>query len=855
MRIIPRITSSLLLACGLTFNVMAQTEPFRDTTLPAAERAADLLSRLTIDEKISLMMDNSPAIPRLDIPAYNWWNEALHGVGRAGVATVLPQSIGMAATFDDKAVGDAFTMVSDEARAKFNKFRKNGIIKRYQGLSFWTPNVNIFRDPRWGRGQETYGEDPYLASTMGVAVVNGLQGPTDGKYIKTLAGAKHYAVHSGPEWNRHSFDAKNIDQRDLWETYLPAFKQLVDADVWQVMCAYNRFEGEPCCSSKKLLTQILRNEWGFDKIIVSDCWAIRDFTSDWAHHTHPSKAHASADAVISGTDLECGSEYKSLREAYDNGFITEKAIDAALLKLLEARYRLGEIDGATDTPWEGYDSTYVDNDAHRAIALDMARKSMTLLKNNGILPLKPESGKKIYVMGPNAADSVMQWGNYNGFPSHTVTLIEGIKGFEPNATYLKGCDHVVAGNLISHFDKFKGGMNATYWNGKNSKPAAKATYTSPITLSTGGATVFAPDVDLTDFRGEYTGTFIPDADGDYIIRLESGKDDLVLSVDGKEVAKRYSGGRNGHNLSHMFTAKAGQPVDIKLSYSHGADVADLKFDVVSAKEEPVDFSDADIVIFAGGISPKLEGEERKVSGAGVSGGDRETIELPRVQRELIKKIKDAGKQVIYVNFSGSAVALAQEDSICDAVLQAWYPGQAGGQAAAEVLFGKYNPAGRLPVTFYKNDSQLPDFEDYNMMNRTYRFFRGEPLYPFGHGLSFTSFGYGDAALSNATPGVNDTITLSIPVTNTGSMDGDEVVQVYVRKLNDPSGPIKTLRGYSRVNIHAEKTEKVQFTLTPETFSAFDHASGRMATLPGKYEILYGSSSADSALRSLPITLK
>ncbi len=855
MKIIPRITSLLLLACGLTFSVMAQNEPFRNTSLPAAERAADLLSRLTIDEKISLMMDNSPAIPRLDIPTYNWWSEALHGVGRAGIATVLPQSIGMAATFDDAAVGDAFTMVSDEARAKFNKFRKDGEIKRYQGLSFWTPNVNIFRDPRWGRGQETYGEDPYLASTMGVAVVNGLQGDTSGKYLKTLAGAKHYAVHSGPEWNRHEFDAKNIDPRDLWETYLPAFKELVDAGVWQVMCAYNRFEGEPCCSNKKLLTQILRNEWGYDKIIVSDCWAIRDFTADWAHKTHPSKAHASADAVISGTDLECGSEYKGLREAYDNGMITEAAIDAALLKLLEARYRLGEIDGATDTPWEKYDSTYVDNDAHRAIALDMARKSMTLLKNNGILPLKPNSGKKILVMGPNAADSVMQWGNYNGFPSHTVTIAEGVKAFQPGAQYLKGCDHVVNSNLISHFDKFKNGVKATYWNGKESKPAATATYTSPITLSTGGATVFAPDVNLTDFRGEYVGTFIPEEDGDYIIKLETSKDDLVLCVDGKDVAKRYSGGRNGHNLSQSFNAKAGHPVEIKLSYAHGADVADLKFDVLSAKEGTVDFSDADIVIFAGGISPKLEGEEMKVSVPGFRGGDRETIELPRVQRDLIKKIKDAGKQVIYVNCSGSAVALAQEDSICDAVLQAWYPGQAGGQAVAEVIFGAYNPAGRLPVTFYKNDAQLPDFEDYNMMNRTYRFFRGEPLYPFGHGLSYTTFNYGNASLSNMKPSVNDTFTLNIPVTNAGKINGDEVVQVYVRKLNDPSGPIKTLRGYSRVNIPAGKTETVKFTLTPETFAAFDHKSQRMATLPGDYEILYGSSSADKDLKTMKISLR
>ncbi len=849
-----RQLASFVLACGVAMGLCAQNEPFRDSSLPAAERAADLLSRLTLDEKVSLMMDNSPAIPRLDIPAYNWWNEALHGIGRAGVATVLPQSIGMAATFDDAAVNEAFTMVSDEARAKFNKFRKDGDIKRYQGLSFWTPNVNIFRDPRWGRGQETYGEDPYLAQTMGVAVVDGLQGDTSGKYIKTLAGAKHYAVHSGPEWNRHSFDAKDIDPRDLWETYLPAFKSLVDAGVWQVMCAYNRFEGEPCCSNKRLLQQILRNEWGFDKIIVSDCWAIRDFISDWAHNTHPSGAHASADAVISGTDLECGPIYKNLREAYDKGLITEETIDRSLVRLLEARFRLGEIDAAADVPWNTLDSTSVDTPEHRRIALDMARKSMTLLKNNGVLPL-PMKGKKIIVAGPNAADSVMQWGNYNGFPSHTVTVLEGIKALVPDAEYVRGCDHVVSKNMVSHFDKFRGGMTASYWNGGEAKgtPAATVTYTSPIKLTTGGATVFAPGVDLTNFYGEYKGVFVPQEDGFYIIELDSSKGEEAIFVDGKEVARRLPGGRENHKCSYMFEGKKGKEYEIMLTYKHFTDVADLAFDVKSHSQEKADFSDADVVVFVGGISPQLEGEEMKVSVPGFRGGDRESIELPTVQRDLIKKIKDAGKQVVYVNCSGSAVALAQEDSICDAVLQAWYPGQAGGQAVAEVIFGLYNPAGRLPVTFYKNDAQLPDFEDYSMMNRTYRFFRDEPLYPFGHGLSYTEFAYGDAVLSAENPSVADSMTLTVPVTNAGKMDGDEVVQVYVRKIADPTGPIKTLRGYRRVNIPQGETVNVAFQLTPESFAAFDHVSGRMATLPGDYEILYGPSSAN--LKTLAVSLK
>lgn len=801
------------------------------------EKAEAMLKQLTLDEKISLMMDASPAIPRVGIPAFNWWSEALHGVARAGLATVLPQTIGMAATFDDEAVGEAFTMVSDEARAKFNGFRKNGEIKRYQGLSFWTPNVNIFRDPRWGRGQETYGEDPYLSARMGLAVVNGLQGPKDGKYMKSLAGAKHFAVHSGPEWNRHSFDAKDIDPRDLWETYLPAFKALVDADVAQVMCAYNRYEGEPCCSNKKLLQKILRGEWGYENIIVSDCWAIRDFVSDWAHNTHPSEAHAGADAVISGTDLECGPIYKSLGEAYEKGLITEAYIDSAVVKLLDYRYRLGEIDMAEDVPWNSFTAeTHLNTPEHAAIALEMARKSMTLLKNNGILPLDPKSGKKIYVMGPNANDSVMQWGNYNGTPAHTVTVLEGVRNYVPDVVYERGCDHVVSDNKVSHFDMIEGGMKATYWNGHSTtgSPAATATYTTPISLDGGGATVFAPGVELTDFCAIYSGTFVAPESGDYIIEIESSKGEETVMLDGKPVIVRHAEGRQAHKGSYIFSADRGGRHDIELRFEHFSGDASLRFDILSAKQSEVDFADADIVIFVGGISPKLEGEEMKVSVPGFRGGDRESIELPNVQRRLIKKIKDAGKQIVYVNCSGSAVALAPEDAVCDAILQAWYPGQAGGRAVAEVLFGDYNPAGRLPVTFYKDDSQLPDFEDYSMVGRTYRYFKGEPLYPFGHGLSYTTFSYGTPAFSSESIKVGEPLMITVPVTNTGKMDGDEVVMVYVSNPADPSGPIKSLKGFKRVHIPAGETSEVNITLDAEAFGTFDSVTERVNERPGSY---------------------
>ncbi len=829
----------------------SQNEPFRDTSLSPAERADDLIKRLTIDEKVSLMMDNSPAIPRLGIPAYNWWNEALHGVGRSGTATVLPQSIAMAATFDDDAVYEAFCMVSDEARAKFNDYRRKNDMKRYHGLTFWTPNVNIFRDPRWGRGQETYGEDPYLASTMGVAVVKGLQGD-DPKFMKTVAGAKHFAVHSGPEWNRHSFDARDIAPRDLWETYLPAFKALVDAGVGQVMCAYNRFEGEPCCGSKRLLTRILRNEWGYDKIIVSDCWAIRDFTADWAHHTHPTAADASADAVISGTDLECGSEYKNLTEAYSKGLISEKAIDESLRRLLIARFEIGELFPAA-TPWDDMPLSVIDCDKHRAIALDMARKSMTLLKNDGVLPL-PRTGKKILVMGPNATDSVMQWGNYNGFPSHTVTMLEGIRSFVPDAGYQRGCSHVVSDNTESCFNYFPGGMTAMYWNSlrPDGNPVAVETYTSPINLSTGGATVFSPGVELNNFCGRYDGTFVAENDGFYIIELEASKGEQAVTVDGETVIFREAGGRNAHKGSYMFEARKGDRHDISLFFNHGEDVADLKFDIKTPARDELDVTDADVIVFVGGISPKLEGEEMKVSLPGFRGGDRETIELPAVQRQLIKRLKDAGKEIVYVNCSGSAVALAPEDSICDAVLQAWYPGQAGGQAVAEVLFGEYNPAGRLPVTFYRDDSQLPGFENYSMAGRTYRYMAEKPLYPFGHGLSYTTFTYDNAALDRAAVKKGEGVKLSFDLSNTGGMDGDEVAQVYVAKAGETEGPVKSLKGYRRVNVSAGKTERVEFELPADTFSTFDEATGRMAVTPGKFTIYYGGSSDN--LKSVELTV-
>lgn len=711
-----------VLLAGALMSACQQKLPYQNTSLPPEERAADLVQRLTLEEKVSLMQNNSSAVPRLGIKPYNWWNEALHGVARNGRATVFPQAIGMGAAFNDSLLHVVFTAVSDEARAKNHIARRNSSYKIYQGLTFWTPNINIFRDPRWGRGQETYGEDPYLTSQLGMAVVRGLQGPEDSQYDKAHACAKHYAVHSGPEWNRHSFNAEDIDPRDLWETYLPAFKDLVQkAGVKEVMCAYNRFEGSPCCNSDRLLMQILRDEWGYEGLVVSDCGAIYDFFEEGRHGTHKDKADASSAAVLSGTDLECGDAYKSLADAVRQGKIKEEDLDRSVACLLKARFELGEMDETT--PWDTISDSVVNCRIHQVLALRMARESMTLLQNkNNLLPLK--AGMTVALVGPNANDSVMQWGNYNGFPGHTVTLLEALRKRLPEEQLI-----YVPGAL-------------------------------------------------------YAEDFVPK-----------------------------------HKKDEMEQTK---PLD----------AASLLKQV----------GRADVVVFAGGISPLLEGEEMKVDVQGFKGGDRTDIELPAIQRQLLKALKAAGKKVVFVNFSGSAVGLEPETQTCDAILQAWYPGEAGGTAVADVLYGDYNPAGRLPVTFYKNVGQLPDYEDYSMKGRTYRYFEGTPLFPFGHGLSYTTFVYGKAEVKDG--------CLLVPVTNTGSMDGDEVVQLYLNRPDDAGGPRKTLRAFKRVHIPAGATRTVSLPLTEETFNWWDTATNTVHPLKGSYKLLYGGSSDDRALQTM-----
>lgn len=861
----PTSTKLLLAAAGLLISAAAtaaQPLPYRDTTLSAEVRAEDLLHRLTLDEKIALMQNASPAIPRLGIRPYEWWNEALHGVARAGVATVFPQAVGMAASFDDSLVEEVFTAVSDEARAKNRDFKARGMYNRYQGLTMWTPNINIFRDPRWGRGQETYGEDPCLTARMGAAVVRGLQGPAGSRYDKLHACAKHFAVHSGPEWNRHSFNAAEISPRDLNETYLPAFKTLVqDAGVKEVMGAYNRFEGKPCCGSDYLLTRLLRDEWGFRGLVVSDCGAIRDFYMPKAHHTHPDAAHASASAVESGCDLECGSSYAALAEAVRDGLIEEARIDTAVRRLLTARFALGEMEEKDpfEIPYE-----VVDCPAHRELALRIAHESLVLLQNRGsLLPLN--RNMKIAVLGPNADDPVMQWGNYNGFPSNTVTLLEGIREKLPDAQILYDpccglTDSITYRSLMAEcaIDGAQG-FDARYWNNSefSGDEAAADRLTSAFHFSGAGGTVFAPGVELEGFTARYRTEFQPTRSGTAVFRLMTNGN-VRISIDGIQIVDRTNV-KNPATV-HTFAFEAGKRYGIEVLFTQIRKDPTLDFDL--AEVVPTDFGqlldrirDVDAVIFAGGISALLEGEEMSVSAPGFKGGDRTDIELPAVQRNLLEALKRSGKRIVLVNFSGSAMGLEPETESCDAIVQAWYPGQAGGTAVADLLFGDYNPAGRLPVTFYRNIAQLPDYEDYNMQGRTYRYLGEDPLFPFGYGLSYTTFRYGRAAADRTRLHDGQTLRVRIPVTNTGDRDGEEVVQLYLQRTDDPSGPVQTLRAFRRIPIAAGATETVVFELTEKDFEWFDPETNSMRPLPGTCILRLGGSSRLSEQQTLRIRLK
>jgi len=712
-----RIITSVVLSLFGVGQLQAQVLPYQNVKLSFEQRVNDLVSRMTLEEKVSQMVDEAPAIPRLGIPEYNWWNECLHGVARAGLATVFPEPIGSAASFDAGLINRIGNATSNEARAKHNEFIRQGKHERYEGLTFWSPNINIFRDPRWGRGMETYGEDPYLTSAMGVNFIKGLQGD-DPKYLKLVATAKHYMVHSGPESERHRFNA-TTDQYDFLDTYLPAFKASVqEGKAFSIMSAYNSYNGVAASANIFLLSKVLRQELGFNGYVVSDCDAVADIYE--GHKEAANKEEASAMAVTAGTDLNCGSTYRALVDAVKSGLISEDRINISVKRLFMARFKLGMFDPDNMVKYASIPYSVVNSKANQQLALEAARKSIVLLKNaNQILPLS-KNIKNVAVIGPNADDKEMLWGNYNGTPAETVTPLQGIKAKLPgaNVVYSRGCE-----------------------------------------------------------LAESTGT-----------------------IDSAQVKRNFD-------------------------------------EAISAATK------SDVVIMFLGLSPRLEGEEMKVQAKGFSGGDRETIDLPKPQEDLIKAISKLHKPLVLVLLNGSALAINWEAENVPVIIDAWYGGQAAGTAIADVLFGDYNPAGRLPITFYKSTADLPNFDDYSMRNRTYRYFNGEVLYPFGYGLSYTTFKYSNIKVPQ-TLITGKSYTVTTLVQNTGNKAGEEVVQLYVKHLDKGiRKPIVALKGFKRIYLKAGETKTVSFNISPESLSLVDK-NNKQTERAGISQIFIGGAQPD-----------
>ncbi len=853
------------LACAPT--APEQPPPFEraaaytDPDLPLETRVQDLLSRLTLEEKVGQMLYDAEAVPRLRIPTYNWWNEALHGVARAGRATVFPQAIGLAATWDTGLMLRVATAISDEARAKHHEWVRRGRRGIYEGLTFWSPNINIFRDPRWGRGMETFGEDPYLTGQLGVAFVRGMQGD-DPRYLKTVATPKHYAVHSGPEPDRHSFDAI-ASERDLRETYLPAFRAtIIEGNAQSVMCAYNRFRGDPCCASSTLLGQILRNEWGFAGYVVSDCWAIMDIYT--SHGTADTPAAAAAISVTAGTDLNCGVTYDSLVPAVRQGLLAEAQIDTAVARLLRARFRLGMFDPPERVPWASIPIEVTESDEHRALALEAARKSIVLLKNDGVLPLAKGVGT-VAVIGPNADDVDVLLGNYNGLPSEPVTPLTGIRrvvSAGSTVLFARGSDvaegmpsvEVVPASALRPSQNGGRGLSAEYFGNHQLQGDPAVTRTDSTVDFNWWDGAPADGIPHDSFSVRWTGRIVPPVSGRYALgvrvfgmaRLFVDDSLLLESSDRHAVMTRWE---------HV-DLDAAVPSDIRIEYSDRR--PDALIQLVWAKPDPTlrdaalaAARQADLSIMFMGLSPRLEGEEMRVEVPGFSGGDRADINLPEAQQSLIEDIVALGKPMVLVLLNGSALAVNWAAEHVPAIVEAWYPGQAAGTAIADVLFGDYNPAGRLPVTFYQSVEQIPPFDDYDMAGRTYRYFDGEPLFPFGYGLSYTNFAYGHLELPTTVP-AGENVTVTAVVGNAGSRAGEEVVQLYVTdEAATVPVPIRSLAGIQRVFLEPGEVRRIEFHISPRQLSVIDDR-GRRVVEPGTFTVSVGgkqpgySGTADAA---------
>ena len=844
----------------------AQTADYLNPALPLGRRVDDLVSRMTLEEKVSQMQDVAPAIERLGIPEYNWWNEALHGVARSGLATSFPQAIGLAATWDDSLMFRMASVISDEARAKYHEYVRAGSRQRYQGLTFWSPNINLFRDPRWGRGQETYGEDPFLTGRLAVQFIRGMQGD-DPKYLKTVATVKHFAVHSGPEPERHTFDAV-VSERDLRESYLPHFEAGIrEGGAYSLMCAYNRVDGKAACGSDMLLKDILRGEWGFKGYVVSDCGAIDDIYA--RHKVVATGAQAAALAVKTGTDLECGRVYANLVDAVKQGLITEQEIDTAVKRLFLARFKLGMFDPPDSVRWTRIPLRVLDQPAHRELARQAARESIVLLKNaRGLLPLRKDL-RTLAVIGPNADQWRMLLGNYNGLPADPVTPLRGIReavGKGTRVLYARGADladgfpvlDVVSSNMLAT-NAGGPGLDVAYFNSRAMAGAPVSTAvdtTLDVNWHDG-----APRADLNpdDFAVRWTGRFRPPRSGTYWLGL-IGTMRFQLFLDDSLVVRSVYPTHDGEFpdprpvRSEPLRLEAGRSYRLRVDAQESYGDAQLHL-LWSTPHEMLETDalraagEADVVVLCLGLTAQLEGEEMRVEIEGFRGGDRTRLDLPAPQQQLLERIVALGKPTVLVLLNGSALAVNWAEQHVRAIVETWYGGQAAGGALADVLFGDYNPGGRLPLTFYKSVADLPPFDDYRMEGRTYRFFTGTPLYPFGYGLSYTSFAYQNLRTSADTLAAGDTLTVRVDVTNTGKRAGDEVVQLYVRHLGSSvARPREDLRGYKRITLRPRETRTVEFSLPASSLAYWNPDTHRWVVEQEPVELAVAASSADIRLR-------
>ena len=856
---------TILLAClflcaamphALRAQQAPEGEPYLNPRLPTEQRVDDLISRMTLEEKVEQLGHIAPAIPRLRVPAYNWWNEGLHGVARAGIATVFPQAIGMAATFDEPLLHDVADIISTEFRAKYSAaVHPDGSTDWYRGLTVWSPNINIFRDPRWGRGQETYGEDPFLTARLGVAFITGLQG-NDPNYFKTIATPKHFAVHSGPESTRHSVNVE-ASRHDMEETYLPAFRAaIMEGKAESVMCAYNRLNGEPACANSALLGEHLRKDWGFAGYVVSDCGAVADVYK--GHHFTPTAEAAAAAVFKAGMDLICGDSRNNMNAdpqgilaAVRQGLLSEADLDRALRRLYIARFRLGLFDPPSSVPYSRLTAADNDTEAHRQFALRMARESLVLLKNkNNFLPLK-HAPATIAVIGPDADSLDALQGNYSGTPSNPVTVLAGLRNRFPQSTIV----FVQGSGLVGPVTKSIP-SDALCTDASCSEHGLKADYFpnmtlegSPVMTRVDGAIDFAwGDAGISaqlpsKYSVRWTGVLVPPESGDYLLGF-TGEDGFRLSLDGALLVEDWTLHRPANTETKKLHLEKGHPYSLKIEYFQNirSSEARLIWSLPGGEDAQAleAARNAELVIAVMGLSPRIEGEEMKVNAEGFSSGDRTRIDLPGPQEQLLEHIASVGKPTILILMNGSALAINWADANVNipAILESWYPGGQGGTAVAEALAGDFSPSGRLPITFYKSVDQLPPFEDYSMAHRTYRYFDAKPLYPFGFGLSYTSFAYDQPRVSHAKVSAKDAVTLSVDVKNTGSVAGDEVVQLYLTHPGVSGAPLRALQGFARIHLERGEKKTVRFVLHNRDLSIVDEA-GKHRIVPGNVEAWIG----------------